>query len=595
MGRGVIWLASPANLYGFIAFSEDVRNLEVARVLYEIADLLEMKGEDRFRPIAYRRAAREIEAIPEDLEDLWREGGLPRLRRISGIGEAIAEKIDQYLREGKVDALEELKKEFPPGLVRVMSIPGVGPKTASVLWRKLGITGLEDLRRAAEQGQLRRLKGFGEKSEEKILRGIKLVSEQGNRTLLANAWEIAEEVIAYLKDHAPIEKISPAGSLRRMREDVGDIDILAVSSEPSRVREAFTKMPIVEQVVLAGETKATVIRRGGVQIDLRIVEPASWGAALQYFTGNKDHNIHLRSMAQNRGWKLNEYGLFESDRPIAGETEEGIYSALGLRWMPPELREETGEIDAAFRGELPRLVELKDIRGDFHVHTEESDGVETLETIVQIAVQKGYEYIGISDHSPSLTIANGLDADRLRMHLAHIRRANREMEGKLTVLAGTECDILENGALDYPDEILAQLDYVIVSVHSKFNLPEKEQTDRVLKAIENPHVNIYAHPTTRLLGQREPIAIDLEAVMEVAAESGTALEINAYPNRMDLNGAAARLAKEKGCKIAVDTDTHTRGHLDYMRFGVGMARRAWLGPEDIVNCWLLDRAREFFE
>src|SRR3990172_1152248 len=288
MGRGVIWLARPANLYGFIAFSEDVRNLEVARVLYEIADLLEMKGEDRFRPIAYRRAAREIEAIPEDLEDLW---------------------------------------------------------------RNLGITGLDDLKRAAEQGQLRRLKGFGEKSEEKILRGIKLVSEQGKRTPLANAWEIAEEVIAYLKDHAPIEQISPAGSLRRMREDVGDVDILAVSPEPARGRGAFTKMPIVDQRVLAGETKATVIRRGGVQIDLRIVEPASWGAALQYFTGNKDHNIHLRSMAQNRAGKLNEYGLFESDRPIAGETEEGIYSALGLRWMPPELREETGEIDAAIRSE----------------------------------------------------------------------------------------------------------------------------------------------------------------------------------------------------------------------------------------------------
>ena len=571
-----------------------MRNLDVARVLYEIADLLEMKGEDRFRPIAYRRAAREIEAMPDDVEDRWREGGIPRLRQIPGVGEAIAEKIDQYLRSGTVDALVDLKQEFPPGLVDVMKIPGVGPKTASVLWQKLGITGIDDLKRAAEHGQLRRLKGFGEKSEEKILRGIKLVSEQGKRTPLATAWELAEEVIEFLRGNVPTDKISAGGSIRRMREDIGDIDIVVVSPEPAKMRDAFTKMPFVEQVVLAGETKATVIRKGGVQIDLRIVEPESWGAALQYFTGNKDHNIHLRAMAQDRGWKLNEYGLFEGDRAIAGATEEEIYSALGLAWIPPEMREENGEIEAAARGDLPALVEEREIRGDFHVHTDESDGVDSLDTMVRAAIAKGYEYIGISDHSPSLTIANGLDAERLRMHLAQIRGLNREYRGKITILAGTECDILDNGALDYPDDILGSLDYVIASVHSKFTLAEKEQTARVLRAISNPFVNVYAHPTTRLLGQREPIAIDLEAVMRAAAANGTALEINAYPNRMDLNGPAARLAKEKGCKFVIDTDSHMRGHLDNMRFGVGTARRAWLGPQDIVNCWPLDDVRGFF-
>ena len=571
-----------------------MRNLDVARVLYEIADLLEMKGEDRFRPIAYRRAAREIEAMPDDVEDRWREGGIPRLRQIPGVGEAIAEKIDQYLRSGTVDALVDLKQEFPPGLVDVMKIPGVGPKTASVLWQKLGITGIDDLKRAAEHGQLRRLKGFGEKSEEKILRGIKLVSEQGKRTPLANAWELAEEVIEFLRGNVPTDKISAGGSIRRMREDIGDIDIVVVSPEPAKMRDAFTKMPFVEQVVLAGETKATVIRKGGVQIDLRIVEPESWGAALQYFTGNKDHNIHLRAMAQDRGWKLNEYGLFEGDRAIAGATEEEIYSALGLAWIPPEMREENGEIEAAARGDLPALVEESEIRGDFHVHTDESDGVDSLDTMVRAAIAKGYEYIGISDHSPSLTIANGLDAERLRMHLAQIRGLNREYLGKITILAGTECDILDNGALDYPDDILGSLDYVIASVHSKFTLSEKEQTARVLRAISNPFVNVYAHPTTRLLGQREPIAIDLEAVMRAAAANGTALEINAYPNRMDLNGPAARLAEEKGCKFVIDTDSHMRGHLDNMRFGVGTARRAWLGPQDIVNCWPLDDVRAFF-
>ena len=571
-----------------------MRNLDVARVLYEIADLLEMKGEDRFRPIAYRRAAREIEAMPDDVEDRWREGGIPRLRQIPGVGEAIAEKIDQYLRSGTVDALVDLKQEFPPGLVDVMKIPGVGPKTASVLWQKLGITGIDDLKRAAEHGQLRRLKGFGEKSEEKILRGIKLVSEQGKRTPLANAWELAEEVIEFLRGNVPTDKISAGGSIRRMREDIGDIDIVVVSPEPAKMRDAFTKMPFVEQVVLAGETKATVIRKGGVQIDLRIVEPESWGAALQYFTGNKDHNIHLRAMAQDRGWKLNEYGLFEGDRAIAGATEEEIYSALGLAWIPPEMREENGEIEAAARGDLPALVEESEIRGDFHVHTDESDGVDSLDTMVRAGIAKGYEYIGISDHSPSLTIANGLDAERLRMHLAQIRGLNREYRGKITILAGTECDILDNGALDYPDDILGSLDYVIASVHSKFTLSEKEQTARVLRAISNPFVNVYAHPTTRLLGQREPIAIDLEAVMRAAAANGTALEINAYPNRMDLNGPAARLAEEKGCKFVIDTDSHMRGHLDNMRFGVGTARRAWLGPQDIVNCWPLDDVRAFF-
>lgn len=570
-----------------------MRNAEVARVLYEIADLLEMKGEDRFRPIAYRRAAREIEALPEDIEEVWRSGGVARLRGIPGVGEAIAEKVDQYFREGKIDTLEELKRDFPSGLVRVMAIPGVGPKTASVLWRKLGITGIEDLRRAAETGQLRRMKGFGQKSEEKILRGIKLVTEGAKRTLLATAWGAAEEVLAYLREHATIEKALAAGSLRRMRETVGDLDILVVSRDPAATTRAFTSMPNVGQVVLAGEAKATVILKSGLQVDLRIFEDRSWGAGLQYFTGNKDHNIHLRNMAQDRGWKLNEYGLFEGERQMAGATEEEVYEALGLPWIPPEIREEAGEIEAAQKGDLPRLVELSDVRGDFHVHTNLTDGVDTLEAMVGAAIAKGYEYVGISDHSPSLVVASGLSPEALRMHRARIRGLNRELEGRITVLVGTECDILEDGTLDYPDEVLKELDYAIAAIHSRFTLSEKEQTERVLRAISSPYVNIYAHPFSGLIGQREPIAIDFEAVLETAAANGAALEINAYPNRMDLNGARARLAKEKGCVLTVDTDSHARGQLDFMRFGVGSARRGWLGPDDIVNCWPLDRVRAF--
>ena len=571
-----------------------MRNAEVAQLLYDIADLLEMQGGDRFRPMAYRRAAREIEAMPEDIEKLWRQGGVPRLRQVQGVGEAIAAKVDQYLREGRVNALDELTKEIPRGLVEVMKLRGLGPKRASVLWRTLGITDVKDLKKAAEGRQIRRLKGFGEKTEQKILDAIKLHEEGQARTLLAVAFPIAEEIVAYLRDHAPIDKAAVAGSLRRMRETVGDIDVLVTSPDPPAAIRAFTGMPRVKEVVLAGETKATVIVEARIQADIRVLEPGSWGAGLQYFTGNKDHNIHLRSLAIARGWKLDEYGIFEGERKVAGDTEEGIYAAFGLPWIPPELREENGEIEAAGAGRLPRLVELKDVRGDFHVHTNASDGVDDLEAMVRAAVERGYEYVGISDHSPSLVVAKGLDAEALRMHRARIRALNKQLEGTITILTGTECDILDGGALDYPDEILRELDYTIVSVHSKFSLTEEEQTERVVTALRNPYANIFAHPTTRLLGSRDPIALDLEAVMDAAAGSGTALEVNAYPNRMDLNGAYARMAKEKGCMLAIDTDSHAHGQLGNMRFGVGLARRGWLEPDQVVNCWPLDRVRGFF-
>jgi DNA polymerase (family X) len=571
-----------------------VRNAEVAQVFYDIADLLEMSEGDRFRPIAYRRAAREIEAMPEDIEKLWRAGGVARLQQIPGVGRAIAEKIDQYLREGKVDVLEKLQAQFPKGLVEVMRLRGLGPKRASILWKTLGITSIEDLKRVAQNRQIRRLKGFGEKTEQKILDAIKLHEEGQSRTLIAVAWPIGEEILAYLRAHARIDNAAIAGSARRMRETVGDLDLLVTSPEPPGAIRAFTSMPRVKEVVLAGETKATVILDARIQADIRVLEPGSWGAGLQYFTGNKDHNIRLRTMAQARGWKLDEYGIFEGDKKIAGETEEGIYAAFGLPWIPPEIREETGEIEAAAKGALPRLVELKEIRGDFHVHTNRSDGVDSLEAMVRAAVDRGYEYVGISDHSPSLVVANGLSPEAVRMHRAAIRALNREFEGRITILAGTECDILDGGVLDYSDEVLKELDFAIASVHSKFTLPEEEQTERVVKAIRSPYVNVYAHPTTRLIGGRDPIAIDLEAVMEAAAASGTAIEVNAYPNRMDLNGAYARMAKEKGCTLAVDTDSHARGQLENMRFGVGSARRGWLGPEDVVNAWPLDRVRAFF-
>ncbi|TLZ60969.1 MAG: DNA polymerase/3'-5' exonuclease PolX, partial [Methanobacteriota archaeon] len=559
-----------------------------------IADLLEMKGEDRFRPVAYRRAAREIEAMPEDIEKTWRQGGVPRLQEIPGVGDAIAIKIDQYLREGKIDALEELRKEFPKGLVEVMKLRGIGPKKASILWSSLGITDVKDLKKAAENRQIRRLKGFGEKTEQRILEAIRLHEEGQSRTLLAVAWPIADEILEHMRKNAPIDKASIAGSARRMRETVGDLDLLVTSPDPAAAMRAFTSMPMVKEVVLAGDTKATVLLKARIQADIRVLEPGSWGAGLVYFTGNKDHNIHLRTMAIERGWKLDEYGIFEGKKKIAGETEEDVYGAFNLPWIPPEIREENGEIEAAQAGKLPRLVELKDIRGDFHVHTNNSDGMDTIEAMVQAAIARGYEYVGISDHSPAVVVANGLSPDAVRMHRARIRAVNKQFEGKITILTGTECDILDGGVLDYPDEILRELDYTVVSVHSKFTLTEEEQTERVIRALKNPYVNIFAHPTTRLIGSRDPIEIDLEAVMEAAAATGTALEVNAYPNRMDLNGAHARMAKEKGCVLAVDTDSHARGQLENMRFGVGTARRGWLEAKDVVNAWPLDRVRAFF-
>jgi len=578
-------------------FRERVRNAELAAVLYEVADLMEVYGEeDRFKPIAYRRAAREIEAMPGDIEDVWRKGGVAELRAIPGVGQALAERIDQYFREGRIAEHEQLKKDVPPGIIRVLSIPGVGPKTASLLWHELKITTLEELKEAAEKGRLRKVKRFGEKSEQKILKGIQLVTEGEKRTLLVLAAPVAEEILAYLREHAPVEKASAAGSLRRMRETVGDLDLLVVSSDPGATTTAFTGMPGVRQVVLAGELKATVVlkpERHGLQVDLRIFEPGSWGAGLQYFTGSKDHNIHLRGLAIDRGWKLNEYGLFEGERQVAGATEEEVYGALGLSWIPPELREDGGEIEAAARGALPRLVEPGEIRGDFHVHTDRSDGVDSLEAIVEAAAARGYEYIGISEHSPSLVIANGLSVEDLRAHRARVKALNETYAGRITVLMGTECDILAGGVLDYPDDVLKELDYVIAAVHTKFTLPREEQTARVVAAISNPYVSIYAHPSTRLIGKREPIALDMEAVMRAAASNGTALEINAFPDRMDLSGTYARRAKDLGCTLAVDTDTHACRHLDHMRYGVGTARRGWLGPDDIVNCWPLDRVRAF--
>ncbi len=576
-----------------------MKNQEIAALFNEIADMLDILGEDRFRVISYGRAARQIEALTEDIEDLVREG---RLGEIAGVGPALAEKITEYVTTGKVEYYEELRGKFPPGVLQLLDVPGVGPKKVQVLWQQLGITDIDTLEKAAKAHRLRRLKGFGEKTEEKILRGIQLLREGQARALLWDAASVVERVLAHLEAHSPIERAEVAGSFRRMKETVGDIDILAVAADRDAVSRAFTTMPGVREVVVAGETKATVLlglvdyigeKERTLQVDLRILDAGSWGAGLQYFTGSKDHNVHLRAMAQTKGLKLNEYGVFRGDEKIAGETEEEVYAALGLPWIPPEMREDQGEIELALGDKLPNLIGSSDIRGDFHVHTNATDGTEPLEAMAGAARRAQYEYVGISDHSVSATVAFGLTAEQALARRDQFRELNRNMKG-FTILFGTECDILDGGAMDYPDEVLREFDYVIASVHSKFTLSEKEQTERVVAAVRNPFVNILAHPTTRLIGQRDPIQIDLEAVFAAAAKAGTAIEINAYPNRMDLTGRQARSAKDAGCRLVVDTDSHASAELAAMRFGVGTARRAWLTQDDVVNTWPLDRARSFF-
>jgi len=560
-------------------------------LLYEIADLLEMSEEDRFRPISYRRAARSVEALAEDIEDVARQG---RLRQIPGVGEAISEKIRKFLKEGKLDYLEELRKRFPPGLADIMRIPGVGPKTARQLYFEAKIGSLDELRTAAEQGRLRKLKGFKEKTEENILKGIRLVQAGQDKVLLGTALPLAEKVVAHLRAHAPVDQASYAGSVRRMKEEVHDIDILVTSKDPDAVTRVFTGMPFTREVVESGRTKS-IVRTApeGVQVDLRVLEPKSWGSGLMYFTGSKDHNVKLRTFAQKKGLKLSEYGLFREDEAVAGATEEEVYRALGLPYIEPEMREDAGEIEAAMEGTLPALVTLGDIRGDLHAHTNLTDGVNTLEEMAAAAKARGYAYLGISDHSPYLRVANGLSEDHLRIHVAHIREFNRRSTD-LTLLAGTECDILADGTMDYTDSVLRELDYVIASVHSNFKMPSKEMTARVIRAMENEHVDILAHPTGRKIGQREPIALDMEMVMDAAVATGTVLEVNAYPDRTDLNGAYAKLAKDHGVKLIIDTDSHSVDQLGYMRLGVGTARRGWLEKADIVNSMSYDDILRFF-
>ena len=553
-------------------------NRAVARVLTEIADLLELKGENPFKVRAYRNGADVVAHAAEAALGLDEAG----LRAWTGIGKDLATRIRDIAATGTCEIRQELLKEFPETLLEVLCLQGVGPKTVALLYRELHITSLDDLSQAAKAGRVRGIKGMGAKKEDLILKAIEERQRHAGRHLLAKATEIADALVAYLASHAPAATIVTVGSVRRGAETSGDLDLLATGAGAS-LADAFVTYPPVERVLGHGPTKASVLLRGGYQADLRIVLPEQRGAAMQYFTGAKAHNIALRDRALARGWKLNEYGLFDAhDQAIAGANEEGIYEALDLAWIPPELRENRGELAAAEGATLPVLVTQADLKGDVHMHTTESDGQESLESMVAAAQARGLQYIAITDHTQSLAMTNGLDEERTYAAAEHIRAYSTTLTG-FTVLAGIECDILADGTLDLADDCLASLDLVVASVHSAMQQGEAEMTVRVIKAIEHPSVDIIGHLTGRMLLRREPSRVNVEKVIDAAAANGVAIEINSQPHRLDLSDSHARLARDRGVKIVINSDAHEIAALGYTRWGVLTARRAWLGPADVLN------------
>jgi len=558
-----------------------IHNSDIEEILDTVANLLEIKGENPFRVRAYRNAARTIQGLSQSVAEMVHAG--QNLSELPGVGKDLAGKIAEIVATGTLPLLAELQGELPAGLTDLMKVPGLGPKRVAVLYKELGVTTLEELTQAAEQGRIHVVAGFGKKTEQSILEETtRLQQRQSKRISLVVAEQVAGPLAEYLKQTPGVNDIVVAGSFRRQKETVGDLDILATCGKNSKVMERFVGYEDVRQVVSQGRTRSTVILRSGVQVDLRVVPQASYGAALLYFTGSKEHNIAIRKIGLAKKLKINEYGAFRGEKRVAGRTEDEMYAKVGLPFIEPELREDRGEIEAARKGKLPKLLELRDIRGDLHVHTKRTDGHDTIEELVEAARKREYDYIAITDHSKHVTVAHGLKPEQVREQVREIDEINKKLKG-FTVLRATEVDILEDGSLDLPDEVLQELDLTVCSVHYKFNLTLQQQTDRILKAMESPYFTILAHPTGRLIGQREPYQVDMEEVVKAAQRNRCILEVNAHPERLDLNDVHCKLAKDMGVKVALSTDTHRLGDLDYMRFGVGQARRGWLEADDVIN------------
>ena len=556
-----------------------MKNLEVVKIFRDIAKILEIKGENVFRIRAYERASQNIEGLPNALESFVK---LDKLTEIPGIGKDLAERIKEYYRTGKIKIFEELKKSIPEGLLDLLNIPSVGPKTAKLLYEKLKITNISGLEKAIKKNKLKGIFGIKEKTIENIIKGIEILKRGRERMTLAQATLIAEEFVGTLKDLAEVKKIAAAGSLRRQKETVRDIDILVVSDKPKKVMHALTEVPCVKNTQAEGETKASVRTKEDVQVDCRVVEAKSFGAALLYFTGSKNFNIKIRQLAIRKGLKINEYGVFKADTFVCGTTEEEIFKALSMAYIPPELREDTGEIELAKKFDLPKLIELKDIKGDLHAHSTYSDGGNSIAEMASAAKERGYSYIAITDHSQSLKVANGLTPQELKKKKLEIDTLNKKIKN-FRILYGTEVDIDSDGNIDYDDDILKEFDIVVGAIHTGFKQSRQQLTKRTVRACKNKFVHIIAHPTGKLWGMREPYDLDFEEILKAAKDTNTCLEINAFPNRLDLNDLHCRQAKEARVKISIGTDSHEAIQLETMKFGIAVARRGWLEREDVIN------------
>ena len=556
-----------------------MKNREIASIFEKMADILELKDDNPFKINAYIKAARILNDLPTDIEEIAQSC---ELQKIPGIGKGTAEKIIEYLETGRITKFEQLRQDTSNELIALLGIPSLGPKTVALLHKEFKINNLEDLKQVVTDGRITHLPGMGEKKIENIMRGIELYALSKERMLLSEALNTARETIKQLKKSIDITMIEAAGSLRRGKETIGDIDILATGKKGREIIDVFVHLPLANDILAHGDTKGSMVTATGTQLDLRVVGKDSFGAALQYFTGSKSHNIRLREIAKREHLKINEYGIFSAKKKIGGKREKDIYTTLHMDWIPPELREDRGEIEAALNHTLPSLINYSDIKGDLHVHSTYSDGAHSLEEIARKAKEMGYQYIAITDHSQSLKIAKGLSEAQLREKIAEGKRINKKLSG-ITILIGTEVDIKSDGTLDYPDTLLKQLDLVIGAIHSGFKQKREQITKRIVTAMKNPYLHIIAHPTGRLLGEREPYDLDINQVIEMAGKTGTALEINAHTERLDLDDINCMKAKQKGVKLAIGTDAHHMDQLWMMELGVTVARRGWLEARDVLN------------
>jgi len=567
-----------------------MRNQEIAKIFYGIASYLETESV-AFKPYAYEKAAINLETLEEDVEEIYKKGGLKALKSLPGVGKSIAEKIEEYLKTNKIKYYEQLKKKMPFNLEEIIAVEGMGPKKAKVLYQKLGIKNIKDLQIAAKAGKIARLFGFGVITEKNIIEGIAFLKRSKGRFLLGEILPKAKEVYEKLKCLKEVEKIDYAGSLRRMKETIGDVDFLVVSQKPQIVMDFFVSLPGVIKIWGKGSTKASVRMKDGFDMDIRVVPKKSYGSALQYFTGSKEHNIVTRKIAINKGLKLSEYGLFRGAKKIAGENEKEIYKKLGMEWIPPELRENQGEIEVSLAGKLPKVTDYDDIKGDLHCHSKWDGGLNSIKEMAEAAEIMGYEYVGIADHTKFLRIEHGLNEKQLAQQRKEIDRLN----SKFQILQGCEANILSDGSIDIKDEALKKLDFVIAGVHSSFKMEKTKMTERIIRAMKNPHVDIISHPTGRLLKRRDEYQIDFDKILKVAKETGTILEINSYPERLDLNDQNIRRAKTAGVKMVINTDSHRKDQLRFIEFGVAQARRGWAEKEDIINTQPLEKLLKFFK